>query len=85
MNKLNQELYEVALQFAQALEGSTDSNGRPCNNVKRTEIIAVLTYYCGGTAGHRQGRAVTREFMTTLAEAVGGTYESNPARIVFSR
>lgn len=82
---MNQDLYTVALEFARQVQGSTDSNGRPCGNVKRTEIIAVLTYYCAGTAGHGCGRAVTREFMTTLAAAVGGTYESNPARIQFAR
>jgi hypothetical protein len=82
---MNTELYTTALRYARMVQSSTDSNGNACSNVKRTEIIAVLTYYCGGTAGHSQGRQVTREFMTTLAEAVGGTYESNPARIVFSR
>ena len=82
---MNKELHYIALEFAQMVQGSTDSNGNPCRNVKRTEIIAVLTYYCGGTAGHGCGRKITREFMTTLAEAVGGTYESKPARIVFSR
>lgn len=82
---MNMELYQVALDYARMVQNSRDSNGNPCNNVKRTEIMAVLTYHCGGTEGHGRGRAVSREFMVQLAGAVTGTYEMNPARIVFAR
>jgi hypothetical protein len=84
-NKMNSNIREVALRFALIVKNSTNSHGKPNTHVKRSDVIAVLIYEFAGTDAIGAGRSVTREFMTSLAEAVGGTYELNPARIVFTR
>lgn len=82
---MNSKLFEVALRFAQIVRNSNNSHGKPNTHVKRDSIVSVLTYEFAGTDATGAGRSLTREFMTRLAEAVDGTYEMNPARIVFRR
>ena len=79
------DLYNTALRYATIVRDSTNSNGKPNTHVKRDNVLAVLTYQFAGTDATGQGRVVTREFMERLARDVGGTYELNPARIVFTR
>ena len=79
------DIYNTALRYATIVRDSTNSNGKAKTHVKRDNVIAVLTYQFAGTNAIGQGRVVTREFLERLAQDVGGTYELNPARIVFSR
>lgn len=80
---MNTQLFEVACEFARMVRDSRNSNGRFNTHVKRDNIIAVLTYKFGGTQAFGAGIAVTREMMQAVAADVGGTYQMNPARIVF--
>ena len=82
---MKSDLFEVACEYARIVRDSTNSHGRPNTHVKRDNIIAVLTYRFGGTEAFGSGIAVTREMMEAVAAKVGGTYELNPARIVFER
>ena len=79
------DIYNTALRYATIVRDSTNSNGKANTHVKRDNVIAVLTYQFAGTDAIGQGRVVTREFMERLAQDVGGTYELNPARIVFTK
>ena len=82
---INEKFFKVAKEYAVIARDSLGSNGKPNTNVKRDNIIAVLTYKFGGTKAFGSGIAITREFMEQLAAEVEGEYSMSPARIVFNR
>jgi hypothetical protein len=82
---INEKFFKVAKEYATIARDSIGSNGKPITNVKRDNVIAVLTFKFGGTKAFGSGKAVTREFMEQLAAEVDGEYTMNPARIVFNR
>jgi hypothetical protein len=80
MMKTN-KMYSVARRFAMIIKNTNNSHDKPNTHVKRSDIISVLIYEFSGS----RNVSVSREFMIELANDIGGTYELNPARIVFTR